>query len=483
MKTAGALVLLIALCATGLILISVLDSSSAEIVYVSEISRHGARAPKVLYNFTQNPEDNFQHSMQLTPAGRRQHFLIGHEIRNRYIKSQEVVGSRYDFREIEFFATDKDRALDSGISQISGIYPPTMPMQKLNDFQRKNALPPLTVTDAGRIDAELRDVAIPFNLMPIFSERDDINFRIHFEASNCPAYQNRKKELRESQEYLDLVAPYFNYLQPRLKELTGSTEELSLSDVNSICSYINIANFHKIPLIFSYNQEDLDNCQNFVSSKMFYIAWGDDFLWQIGSKVFYADLISAMNKTIHGEKQAKMQLHFSHDYMVAIVLNGLGKLFKDPIPFASTVFFELHKINSNYFVRTIFNDKPLTFGDCSSVMCPFDTFRETIQRNHPEGDIQDICNAAAPEAIPNVFVLSESSMFGGLGLDTIPNTLKNSDLMTLGKFIIILVTFLVLAYIIALLKPKSLEEIGRNQGKILLLDEELEREAQVYQGE
>ena len=205
-----------------------------------------------------NPEENYRFDKQLTPAGRRQHFLIGHEIRNRYIESQGVIGNRYNFSEVEFFATDRDRALESGVSQLGGMYPPDMPMQILNDFQRKNALPPLKVHGAAKIDEELGKLALPFNVLPIFSERDDINFAIHFESSDCPAYQQKRKTLAQSQEFLDLVAPYIEYLAPRLKELTQIEEELDMKTINNICSYIRIANFHKLELKFVPNATDYE---------------------------------------------------------------------------------------------------------------------------------------------------------------------------------------------------------------------------------
>lgn len=79
---------------------------------------------------------------------------------------------------------------------------------------------------------------------------------------------------------------------------------------------------------------------------MFYVAWGNAGLWELGSKVFYDNLIASMDNIIHNVENApKMQLYFSHDYSLSIIVNGLGDLFNDEIPFASTLFFELHLEN------------------------------------------------------------------------------------------------------------------------------------------
>ena len=62
----------------------VLSASYGEIVYVTEIARHGARAPGAIYNFTVDPQDNFKEKNQLTKEGMRQHQMIGEDIRKKY---------------------------------------------------------------------------------------------------------------------------------------------------------------------------------------------------------------------------------------------------------------------------------------------------------------------------------------------------------------------------------------------------------------
>lgn len=346
------------------ILACVISLTYSKIVFVSEVSRHGARTPGKIFNFTVDPDDNFTNDKELTEVGRRQHFLIGHEVRHRYIEKEQLANSTYYFKEVEFFATNADRALESGMSQLAGMYPPSSIQHTLNDFQKKNALPPFEIDDPSEIIDNLGEKAIPFNLNPIFSESDRINYKIHFESSDCPTYRALSDQLRDSSEYQAIIAPTIEYLSPRLSELTQTDKTLSLKDMMDLCSYIFIADYHHKKLIFEYNQTDIKHCQDILQSKFYYIGWGHEDLWRLGSKVFYEDLITAMDKVIKGEKQAKIQLHFSHDYMLSLLMNGLGEQFTQPVLFASTVFFELHEYSSTYYVKTLYDDQPMMFGDC-----------------------------------------------------------------------------------------------------------------------
>jgi hypothetical protein len=259
-----------------LVLFWFLVLAQSKIVYVAEVSRHGARTPGKIFNFTENEEDNFKLSKQLTAMGMRQHHLIGHEIRNRYIEKEQVINSTYHYKEIGFYSTDTDRTLDSSESQITGIFPLEICQQKLNDFQKKNAVPPLVVDNVEKIQKELGDFALPecFNVLPYYSQSNPDDYLIHFEKSDCPRYQQLAKELKNSTEFEEMNAPYLRYLIPRFHELTNSTEALTWEDVKNMCSYLSIADFHNVKLKFNYTQQDLDECSGIDTNKYYFISWG-----------------------------------------------------------------------------------------------------------------------------------------------------------------------------------------------------------------
>lgn len=68
---------------------------SANVKFVAMVMRHGARGPTSIYNFNRhiwNPED----VGQLTQNGRKQNFLLGTELRKRYVGDGKLLDSEHN---------------------------------------------------------------------------------------------------------------------------------------------------------------------------------------------------------------------------------------------------------------------------------------------------------------------------------------------------------------------------------------------------
>jgi hypothetical protein len=50
-------------------------------------------------------------------------------------------------------------------------------------------------------------------------------------------------------------------------------------------------------------------------------------------------------------------------------------------PFASILIFELHENDNEFFIKTIFNDLPLTLPFCSGTLCDLSTFQSFVSSN------------------------------------------------------------------------------------------------------
>ncbi|CDW72179.1 lysosomal acid phosphatase-like [Stylonychia lemnae] len=84
----------------------------------------------------------------LTSVGMRQHYLLGSEVRQRYIQDQRLLDSEYNADQIEIYSTLIERTYYSALSQFSGIYPniqQNIKNQKLSQTQQKNAILPIQV--------------------------------------------------------------------------------------------------------------------------------------------------------------------------------------------------------------------------------------------------------------------------------------------------------------------------------------------------
>lgn len=82
--------------------------------------RHGARAP-----FNDDNIDKFPVSEgMLTPQGMRQRYLLGRHTKERYTKTYDLLSEEYDASEIYVQSTNVNRTMQSGYSELMGLYPP-----------------------------------------------------------------------------------------------------------------------------------------------------------------------------------------------------------------------------------------------------------------------------------------------------------------------------------------------------------------------
>jgi len=71
-----------------------------DIRLVFEVSLAGASTPSVLYNKTQNPQDEPRFKDFLTPLGQRQMYLVGQEYRYRYVDEAQFLNYSYDINSV-----------------------------------------------------------------------------------------------------------------------------------------------------------------------------------------------------------------------------------------------------------------------------------------------------------------------------------------------------------------------------------------------
>ena len=115
---------------------------------VLEVSRHGLREPGKLFNFTVDPNHNFNGTGRLMPLGKQQHFELGQRFRTKYIDTG-FLSARYDPAQIQVQSTHKSRTYLSALYQLMGMFPEDLPTtddystydigneEYLSDTQRK----------------------------------------------------------------------------------------------------------------------------------------------------------------------------------------------------------------------------------------------------------------------------------------------------------------------------------------------------------
>lgn len=150
-------------------------------VFAFELVRHGARAP-----IENRDLDEFPVGIGLlTPEGMRQRYLLGRRNRDRYIEQFGLLSDTYEESEIYMQSTNVNRTMQSGYSELMGLYPPgqgTRLTPGMVNAVHTVAAPPFKVRDAKSINDRLGSDALPhaYQQIPI---REFNNGDIHDDVS------------------------------------------------------------------------------------------------------------------------------------------------------------------------------------------------------------------------------------------------------------------------------------------------------------
>ncbi|XP_070711673.1 lysosomal acid phosphatase [Pempheris klunzingeri] len=195
---AAALLFLLMVC-------SVCEKAAAErkLVYVTVLFRHGDRSPVKAYPTDPHQESAWPQGFgQLSQEGMRQHYELGHFLRNRY---KEFLNESYDRHEILVRSTDYDRTLMSAEANLAGLYPPS-----------------------GRqvFTPNLQWQPIPVHTVPQNAER-----LLSFPLNDCPRFKQLMNETEHTEEFLNVTTTYQDII-----ELVRNRTGLAKTTVESVWS-------------------------------------------------------------------------------------------------------------------------------------------------------------------------------------------------------------------------------------------------------
>jgi len=128
-----------------------------ELIMLLELTRHGARSP--IYSGSSLLNTTWEKGLgELTNIGERQHYLQGLRLRKKYITDLAFLSDTFDPRFMHIRSTDVNRTIMSAHSQMLGLYPTGYgPKFDTND-ERRNALPPFSISDGAQSFSDQFDV-------------------------------------------------------------------------------------------------------------------------------------------------------------------------------------------------------------------------------------------------------------------------------------------------------------------------------------
>lgn len=388
-------------------LLLLISLAAAEIVFVVEVSRHGSRSPTKFYSWDLDGRWP-QGPGEITPLGMRQHYLIGYEMRNRYIIQNPVLSANFTAEEVYLRSTDVNRTLMSAYSQLQGLYPIGTGPNIHELSLQATAVPPIRVNNLNNIEASLGLAALPKSMqsVPIHttSKMTDTLLRIQ---DNCEYVNdlidnsNQQENAAICKKYsstIQVIADYFNVSFDKACEMSDNLQGSVVA--NNFCGY-------PLPSQFS-DPTFIANIKAF-HAETFSLQYGNP---PIVPQMIVTPYMSLINQTFSAVSTSAQDLKFiflsAHDSTLQAFVNGM-QLNTTIFPvYASTLITELHLINGAYFVRMLYNDVDVVVPDCKQTYCPLATYLGYLNRRIVP-NMEEACNAETSQTALNgseVFVVS-----------------------------------------------------------------------------
>jgi len=388
-------------------------ASADELKIVIETFRHGARAP--ISEAFEDPSGIMDYEVglgNLTPTGMRMHYLLGTELRKRFVDDTGFLSARFDQSEIYVRSTDTNRTIQSVESQLMGLFPlgtgPTLKNVAVADL----AVPPMTVRDLHKQQAMLGLDALPGQYQPVpvntIPRLDD--FMLSSWAGGCARIQQLKNVALQTDATKAYLEEHVYPLLPELSQHTGiSVEQLKDPQVMvNAYSELNCGYFNGKPLPEGVDGAYVAKLQPIAVFFFYYYYFGTDEATKLGSSEFFLEINKLVNDSVAGESNIKLALFSAHDITLSNFMRGMGQEYLYP-DFAANILFEVYRKSgtpedskdlTDYYMKTIFNNTELLLPGCSSTKCELTTVLDYFT-SYSITDVPAAC-AATSENTPEV---------------------------------------------------------------------------------
>lgn len=369
---------------------------SSSLKMLIEMTRHGARSP--LYdNFTTSQWD--LPPGELTPVGQRQHYLLGRELKKRYMTDRDYLNHSYSQEEVKVYSTDCIRTIQSAESQLLGLYYEEGRLFNQSKMIKKNVVPPINVENWEEIILDLKSFSLPFRFQPVpVKALPDKYNNILQPGSVCPKIKQIIKENFESQIHTNFEQNLheMGFYKQFSEIFNVDASNFTVEQTQQYLDIITMNKFDNRELPENYT-DSFDDMMNFAYSfRQFYLEVGNQSVLPFFVSSFFENLLEKFEEKVNGqETELKLEFFSAHDNNLIYVLRALDLMnytddyqefmeptkyfsYRNPPP-ASLLLFELHEMEGNYFVKVIFNDQVMELKGCQK-FCSFPQFKLIVQQ-------------------------------------------------------------------------------------------------------
>lgn len=326
----------------------------AEILFVNEVCRHGARGPEVDY-----PMEGFPNGKgMLTASGFRQHYLIGHHLRKKYVKADKndnskLLSPQYEADEIYIRSTQYQRTIQSAEAQMLGLYPLGTGIEIKPELVT-NSMPHIKIHDEKDILEKLQYQAIQDNYQPLPIH----NFGLYVDDmtayGGCPFlvndYLNRSADPTVWKKYDDHFRPLI--YDQIAKAFDIKPEDINFQEIYPLSDILWAEDFQGIQNRYNFTKEEWNIVKQIQLPSLV------ELLSDVSTKIMVSRLVNPVvemmkskiglpfNETLVSDfKEAKFVLFSSHDYQLSHILKFLApeNLKYKWIEYASVLIYELHR--------------------------------------------------------------------------------------------------------------------------------------------
>ena len=360
--------------------ILLLLQASSRLVGVVELCRHGARTPTHFIKPWDNSTIWPQGQGELIPEGMRQHYLIGTELRRRYMIETQLLLPTYYQPEIFVFSSDYNRTVMSAQSQIQGLYPAgTGPVLRSQQMETV-ASPPIDISDLSALNASLGIDALPnrTQLIPIHSDAEVRQWAL--DSSGTCAYYGQLIDYKSqpSQALDDIWSQYPDVLSTVMTQM-GLTEVQAKAQFSGIMDSLTSNRYVNNPFPLGFTQAFYDRGIILKNRLKNFYQFEPDLLARFAGTPLLSMIAQDMQNMISGNISQKFFLYSAHDTTIMCALSFLLLNHTENPPFASTMLFELQEYNQNFYVNVKYNDVLQNISSCGGYNCSIYNFVKFVQ--------------------------------------------------------------------------------------------------------
>ena len=395
-----------------------------KLLMVIEVFRHGAREP--VYDYWN--ARSFREFGELTSVGMHQHYILGQEIRTRYIDTLNFLCPNHEPEELYVRSTDLNRTLASAISQLYGLYPlnygPYLPL----GIEESRIIPPLKHLTKATSNKRLwnKTFGLPMGFQPIavlsVQEKDDELLRPYM-PNLCPVnimLEKRQKNSKKYQEWKDEFESTFHQLEVMVNSSDMTNLTITIDTASRVYDVFEADRYFNQDLPENMTEELWKNLTFISDMHLYYVKLGERDQQMFQATPFFQEVIASFDdKLSPNPSNYKFKMFSAHDMTLAYILTGLnltsykcleevfrtGKTkefhcFSYPI-FASSMFFELERDDESgeVVVRVRYNGEEVSLCGRRDTACGYREFKERLMAFMVK-DFKGICkNRAKPEEI------------------------------------------------------------------------------------